>query len=339
MSVTIKDVAKQAGVSTATISRYLNDSPFISQETAEIVRATMKELNYSPNSVARSLVNQATHTIAFIVDSQNSGAFGNPYFLQIQYGIEKVLGTRGYYLMIVNMGNRDNGENVLNKLISEKRVDGIIFPSVLSKKTTINKICESNFPCVIFGKQKENTNVSWVDLDNVMGGKLATEHLLRNGCRRIAFIGCNSKKVFGVQRLEGYKKALTQNGVSVAKELIMEGFEGKEKGYEIMNVLLSQGSYPDGFVFSDNFAAFGAISAARQSGLKVPEQLQIVSFDDGPAAVLCEPEMTVVDIDMFDLGSQAATMLLKQIEAPSKNMQQSLISVKLICRGTSKNLA
>ena len=337
MSTTIRDVAKRAGVSTATISRYLNNSPFIAYETAERVREVMQELQYSPNSIARNFTNQVTKTIAFIVDSQNTTSFGNPYFLQIQYGIEKVLGMRGYYLMIVNIGNRSHGENELIKLISEKRVDGIIIPAILIKKNTIRKINECNFPCVVFGQQKETTNVSWVDLDNVMGGELAAAHLIRNSCKEIAFIGCSFKKLFVSQRMEGYKNALTKNKIGIIQDLIIEGGEGKFKGYEIMNRLLSQRNPPDGFVFSDNLAAFGAISAVKAKSIKIPEEIQIVSFDDSLVAELSEPEMTVIDIDMFDLGSQAATMLLKQLETPSQNKQHSMISVKLICRGTSKN--
>lgn len=337
MGATIRDVAKRAGVSTATISRYLNNSPFIACETAEKVKAVMQELQYSPNSIARNFTNQVTKTIAFVVDSQNTNSFGNPYFLQIQYGIEKVLGLRGYYLMIVNIGSRSHEEDVIIKLISEKRVDGIILPAMLIKKNTVKKINESNFPCVVFGQQKDNANGSWVDLDNVMGGELATGHLLGNGCKRIAFIGCSFKKVFVSQRLEGYKKALVQNNIRVIQDLIIEGGEGKSKGYEIMDRLLSQKNPPDGFVFSDNLAAFGAISAAKKTGVKIPAEIQIVSFDDCLVSELSEPEMTVIDIDMFDLGSQAATMLLKQLEAPERNKQHSMISVKLICRGTSKN--
>lgn len=335
MCVTIRDVAKHAGVSVATISRYLNNSPFIAQKTAEKVRSSMEELKYFPNSIARSFVNQTTSTVAFIVDSENANFFGNSYFLQIQYGIEKVLGSRGYYLMIVNVAGGAYGESIISKLISEKRIDGIIIPAIIAKRNIIKIINEKNFPCVVLGKQKENVNVSWVDLDNRMGGELATEHLLKAGCKTIAFIGCSVKKIFGVQRLDGYKKALDSNGIRINNELIWEGYEGKEAGYELIKNLISQDNLPEGFVFSDNITAFGAISALKDKDIKIPEDVKIVSFDDSLPAILSKPEMTVIDIDMFDLGLQASTMLLKQLETPSQNKQQSMISVKLVKRGTS----
>lgn len=337
MGVTIKDVAMHAGVSIATVSRYLNNSPFIAHETSEKIRGVMQELKYSPNSIARSFVNQTTNTVAFIVDSNNKDSFGNPYFLQIQYGIEKILGSRGYYLMIVNVGNKSNGESILDRLITEKRVDGIILPALLAKRNLVRKIYERNFPCVVFGQLKDNTDISWVDLDNVMGGELATDHLVKNGCQKIAFVGCDLKHKFAAQRLQGYRNAIMRNGHRFIQDNVLDGYIGKEKGSEIIEELLSRKDHPDGFIFSDNVAAFGAISTAKDMGVKIPDEIQIVSFDDYMVSVLSEPKMTVVDIDVFDLGAQAATMLLKQFDSPSLNKQQSMISVKLISRGSSKN--
>jgi DNA-binding LacI/PurR family transcriptional regulator len=336
-TITIKDIAKRAGVSIASVSRCLNDSPLIAVDTKERIKAVIKECQYSRNSIARSFVNQATHTIAFIVDSQNFALFGNPYFLQLQYGLEKMLGLRGYYLMIVNMNSGVHGDNTINKLIAEKRVDGIILPEVLVKNDIANTIIERNFPCVVLGKPHEDTRISWVDLDNVMGGEVATTHLLDHGCKKIVFIGTSFKKIFVAQRLEGYKSALMKRNIKCSHDLIFEGYEGKGKGREIMNTLLSMECPPDGFLFSDNITAFGALSVATERGVKIPEEIQIVSYDDTIVSRIATPEISVVDIDMFELGSQAATMVLEQLEAPSKNKQQSLLSVKLACRGTTKN--
>jgi DNA-binding LacI/PurR family transcriptional regulator len=337
MGVTIKDVAKHAGVSVATVSRYLNNSPLIAAKSVEKVKAAMEELQYSPNSIARSFANQLTNTVAFIIDSQNEDSFGNLYFLEGQYGIEKILGQRGYYLMIVNMSNRSHGEDMVDKLISEKRVDGIILPSQLGNANIINTISQKGFPCVMLGQREECTEMNWVDLDNVMGGRLATLHLIANGCKRIAFIGCSFDKSFVMQRLEGYKEALSQGGIKIYGDLIHEGYKGKEKGGEIMNALLAMDNPPDGIVFSDNVAAYGAISAARALGKKIPEEIQVISFDDSMVTDLSEPKMTVVNIDMFYLGAQAATMLLDQLEDAQTDRKRRLLPVNLIYRGTTIN--
>lgn len=337
MGVTIKDVAKHAGVSVATVSRYLNNSPLIAPKSVEKVKAAMEALQYSPNSIARSFANQLTNTVAFIVDSENEDSFGNYYFLEGQYGIEKMLGQRGYYLMIVNMSNRSHGEDVIDKLIAEKRVDGIILPSQLSNADILDTIDQKGFPCVMLGQREENADISWVDLDNEMGGRIATSHLIENGCKRIAFIGCSFDKSFVRQRLDGYRDALAQSGMTISDDLIREGYRGKEKGVEIMGTLLGMPEPPDGIVFSDNVAAYGAIAAARGMGKNIPEELQVISFDDSMVTDLTEPKMTVVNIDMFYLGAQAATMLLDQLETGATDKKHHLLPVNLIYRGTTIN--
>ena len=336
MGVTIKDVARHAGVSVATVSRYLNHSPLIAAKSVEKVKAAMEALSYSPNSIARSFANQLTNTVAFIVDSENEDSFGNFFFLEGQYGIEKMLGQRGYYLMIVNMSNWSHGEDLVDRLISEKRVDGIILPSQLGNADILDTIDQKGFPCVMLGQREENTDISWVDLDNVMGGRIATSHLIANGCKRIAFIGCGFDKSFVMQRLNGYKEALAQSGMAISGDLIREGYRGKEKGGEIMRALLGMPAPPDGIIFSDNVAAYGAIAAAREVGKNIPEEIQVISFDDTMVTDLSEPKMTVVNIDMFYLGARAATMLLDQLETAADNTH-CLLPVNLIYRGTTIN--
>ena len=336
MAVTIKDVAKAAGVSTATVSRVVNGSSLIPPDTSEKVRKVMLNLEYFPNSIARSFANQSTYTVALIVDIDNTDAFNNPFFYQIQYGIEKVLSSRSYYLMIANEKTMISHETALNKLVFEKRVDGIILPASLLKKNLVKRMEKDKFPFVVIGESEESFNVNWVDINNKMAGEIATTHLIKNGYKNIAFISGNPMDIFNKNRLNGYLNVLDINNIDISQDLLKEGGFTKEDGYRLMKVLLENKNRPDSVIVTNNIAAFGALMAIKEKGYRVPEEIGLISFDSYPVAEFSEPNMTTVDIDVFDLGIQAATMLLKEIEIPSTSMQHSLLSVKLISRGTGE---
>jgi DNA-binding LacI/PurR family transcriptional regulator len=336
MSVTIKDVAKAAGVSTATVSRVLNNSNLISPKTAEKVRNVMHELGYFPNNIARSFAHQSTYIVALVVNIDDATAFNNPFFYQIQYGIEKYICPRGYYLMIVNENTLNLNGTAFSKLFFEKRVDGLILPVSLLRKNLVKKMEEQKFPFVIIGEPENSYDINWVDINNKMAGEISTTHLLNNKYKRIAFVSGNLKDIFNKNRLDGYLTALKKHGLQPEPELIKERGFSKEDGYSIMTDFLELKNPPDGIVFTDNIVAFGALSAIKDQGLNVPGDIGIVSFDNYPVAELSDPKMTTVDIDLFDLGIQAATMLLKEIQLPSATKQQSLLSVQLIKRGTSE---
>lgn len=336
MAVTIKDIAKTAGVSTATVSRVINGSSLIPPDTSEKIRKIMLNMDYHPNSIARSFANQSTYTIALIVDIDNTDAFNNPFFYQIQYGIEKVLSNRSYYLMIANEKTMINHETALNKLIFEKRVDGIILPASLLKKNLVKRMEKERFPFIVIGEPEESFSVNWVDINNIMAGEIATNHLIKNGFKKIAFISGSLKDIFNKNRLTGYIKALEKHNIHVFQELVIEGVPTKEDGCRTMNILLESKNRPDAVVVTNNIAAFGALKAIKEKGYNVPEEIGLISFDSYPVAEFSEPNMTTVDIDVFDLGIQAATMLLKEIEIHSESMQHSLLSVNLISRGTGE---
>ena len=336
MAVTVKDVAKAAGVSTATVSRVINNNSTISIDTYERVKKVMKEMNYFPNNIARNFASQHTYNITLIFDMDNLNAFENPFFYQIQYGIEKVICSRGYNMIIANEKTMVNRENALNRIIFEKRSDGIIMPSFLLKKSIVKRMEEQKFPFVVIGEPDSSFNVNWVDINNKMAGYIATEHLIKNGYKKIAFISGNMSDKFNQKRFEGYVKAMEKFNIDYSSEMILEGVSGKDEGYKAMSKLINESSKLDSVIFTNNLSAFGAIKAIKEKGYKIPEEIGLVSFDSFPVAELSEPNMTTVDIDVFELGIQVATMLLREIELPSESKQNSLLSVKLISRGSAE---
>ena len=335
MSVTIDDVAKHAGVSTATVSRYLNNSPLIAKKSAEKVKRSMEELNYQPSFVARSLANHSTSTIAFIIDSTNTETYGNDYFLRIQYGMEAALGKQGYYLLIISVSNDKNGEHNLRKLVMERRVEGIILPMALAKKAILAMLREAGLPFVVIGKS-ENRDYNWIDLDNVMGGRLATQKLIDSGSKRLAFVSSSLDKSFVKERLAGYRTALEQFGLRYEESLVYFGSLTAEDGAASVKRILLEQNDVDGIVCTDNAVAFGAVRALQEANVFIPSQIQVITFDNTPISELSTPKLSVVDIDVFQLGRQAANILLSSIEDASNSVQNSLIQVSIVSRESTR---
>jgi len=335
MSVTIDDVAKHAGVSTATVSRYLNNSPLIAKKSAEKVQHSMDVLNYQPSFIARSLANHNTSTIAFIIDSANTETYGNDYFLRIQYGIEAALGKQGYYLLIISVANNKTGENNLKKLIMEGRVEGIILPMALAKRSILSMLREVELPFVVIGRS-DDKSFNWIDLDNEMGGLLATQKLISGGSKRIALFSSSAEKSFVRERLAGYRAALEQAGLVFDERFIFLGCMSAEDGEQAVQQILAKQLPIDGIVCTDNTVAFGAVRALTNANMAVPSQIPVITFDNSPVTELSTPKLSVVDIDVFQLGRQAANILLSSIEDTSGSVQNSLIQVTLVPRESTR---
>ena len=212
----------------------------------------------------------------------------------------------------------------------------LILPVSVLNKNLVKKMEEQKFPFVIIGEPENSYDTNWVDINNKMAGEISTTHLIENHFQRIAFVSGSQKDLFNRNRLDGYLTALAKHGIQPDPELIKEGGFSKEDGYAIMTAFLQLENPPDGIVFTDNLVAFGALTAIKAYGLSIPDDIGLVSFDNFPVAELSDPPITTVDIDLINLGMQAASMLLKEIQLPTKTKQQSLLSVRLIKRGTSE---
>lgn len=328
MGITIRDVARHAGVSVATVSRYLNNSPLIAADSVEKVRRSIQELHYEPNFMARNMLTHQSHTIAFAVDDANAKAFGDAYFLRIQYGIEHALAEHGYYLMIVSVSGDDRYQS-LRKVVLEKRVDGMILPAQIVKKSMIQFLTEQNLPYVVIGRSDAS---SWVDIDNVAAGRFAAERLLRTGIRDLCFVGNGADDVFVHERREGFLEAAAAVRPA-ASVTCVDCEENAESGYALIR---DARVCHEGYVVSSNVTAFGMLNALRDRGIKAPDEVQMISYDDGIVPRLCVPPLTVVDIDVHMLGVQAANMLYLRLQAEAPVSQQCLMPVRLIERATGR---
>lgn len=334
MGVTIDDVAKHAGVSTATVSRYLNNSPYIAPKSREKVRKSMEVLNYQPSFVARSLAGANTSIIAFVVNSTDVNTYGNDYFLRIQYGIEATLGKWGYYLLIINVSNDESGESNIRKLVLEKRVDGMILPSELANETMLSLLQSQGIPFLVIGRN-ENASYDWVDINNERGGYLAAQRLLQNGCNSLAFITSSFEKLFVAQRFQGYQTALKEYDKAANQMLLKTGCFSTQDGETAASELLASNPDIDAFLCTDNVVGFGVLSELKRRNITVPQQIQVISFDNSVISELSKPKLSVVDIDVFLLGKQAAELLLYMIKNAQENPSSRLIDVSIITKGSS----
>jgi len=296
LNLTIRDVAKAADVSPSTVSRVINNNPRISDITKKKVLEVIKELNYHPNNLARNFANQNSKMIGLIEDLNEVEAFNNIYFYKVMFGLEKTIYEYGYNLMFINYNNREN-KDIFKKLIMEKRVDGIIFPSFLFNK---------------------------------LAGELVTQHLIDKGYRKIAFIGPSFKVNFAYKRFLGYKETLEKNDFEMNSEYVLTDINTEKSAYIAMNNLLEKHNELDAVTCVDNLIAYGALKAVKKKGLDIPKNFGIVTFDKYPLANYLEPKLTTVDLDLIALGVEAGKTLVQSIENNISKKQHTIISPFLV---------
>lgn len=332
MSVTIKDIAKKANISYPSVSRALSGKPGVSSKTREKVLKIAKEMNYQPNALARSLVQNRTATIGLIIPD-----ILNPYFPEIAKGVEDEAHSRGLSVFLCNSDwDGDREGKYIDQLIAN-RVDGIIiFPTSSANISEIRRKAGRELPVVILGtSQTEDVSIS-ISIDNVLGAELSVMHLLNKKHRKLAFIG-GKPGLSGVDdRLEGYKKAHEKFGLSVEEEMIVENGFTFESGYNAMNDLLDQSRRPDAVFAENDVIAMGVIQALRTRGLRVPEDIAVVGFDDIPIASMAGIDLTTVRQPKYEMGKMAVSELHSVLQGESvPNVNKRLVlEPKLIIRKT-----
>jgi len=335
MAITIKDVAKKAGVSTTTVSKVLNNVPTISEATASRIKEIMKEMDYHPNRRAQNFARQSTRTILLVTSLEKNAAFENPHMFETMVGLQNALSKKNYSLNIVGI-RKDNGLDVLRDVITQKSVDGIVLHISIITKELENLIIEADFPNIVLGCPEYKTQLCWIDNDNTLSGELAAKHLLSIGYNTIGFIGGRKNDIGSTCRLEGVKHVLDQQEVTVENEYVQLGESSIESGYEMMNKLLKSKDKPDAVVCANNYLALGAFKAIQASGIKIPEDIGIVTFDAYPFTKTTDPNLTTIDIDVYDLGKQAGESILQILKKPNLKIQTYRTLATLIENGSTK---
>ena len=288
------------------------------------------ELDYHPNSLARSLASGRAGAIGVVLDTQDAGAFQNPFFFASRFAIEQYAQDQGYHVIVANGGKRSG--NAVERLVLERKVDGLIMPPSTGHPQLLEKL--SDFPYVFLGQPDESRGDDpWVDIDNEYGALLAVEHLVSSGYRRIAYLGGSqcSDAGFIMRRQRGYLKALPTG----APHWLLATNGTPEHACKVALECLQNQRRPDAFLLDDNMAGIGLIKACRQLGLSIPHDIGAVTFNDLPMAAYTEPPLTAVDINTGLLGTETAQMLFARMKDKAAGHHR-LIRPALIVRESSQ---
>jgi LacI family transcriptional regulator len=325
--ITLKMVAERAGVSVNTASRAINNKPDISKETKKRILQIAKELGYIRNAAAVALRTKKTGTIgAVIADNRN------PFYAEVLNGIEEAAREKNYHIILANtQRNYQKEEEVINLLLA-KRVDGLLITPVQDRDDDIKNLIDANIPFVVVGRDFENIEVDAVYNDEVKGGFLATEYLIKKGHKKIASINGFLHKSPAKGRLEGYKKALKKYGIPFDDALVTVGDIDVKDGYERTKQLLEKGlNFTAIFAYND-MMAFGAMQAIKEKGLRIPEDIGLVGYDDIPFASLISPPLTTIRLKKQDLGVESVKLLLSRINGNRKKTKKVMLGVELQIR-------
>ena len=337
MAITIKDVARVAGVSTATVSKVLNNKPSISEQTRDRVYQVMKDLNYLPNAQASNFARKCSDNIVFLAVVEKHTAFHNPHMFEILCGAQSVIRNKSYDFSFLGVADKKNAYEKAKEIIGRKTADGILVHGSATSKELVKLLVESDFPHVIIGRPPFSNNACWIDTHNRVSGQTATNYLIKCGYTKLAFIGGPESDEISRHRLQGFTSSMHLKGLQVPSTSIKYGTYTKSSGYSMMEELL-RGSYlPDAVICENNQIAMGAASAIKKHGMSIPEDIGLITFNDYPLSQLIDPPLTVVDIDVNDMGQQAATILLKKIKNPSLQVQSYTTIPELIVRSSTRN--
>ena len=328
---TIKEVAKQAGVSVATVSRVLNDNPTVGAELRAKVLEAVETLHYQRDRVARSLRVRTTQILGLIISD-----IQNPFFTSVVRGVEDIAHQNAYALLLCNSDEDPVKEQLYIETMLAERVAGVIIAPVRETDNYSRTLLCAGVPVVSMDRRMCDLAVDTVVVDNVQGVCQAIHHLLGLGHRRIGLITGPEHTTTGRERLEGYKKALVEHGTEWQENLIKIGDFKLRSGYRLACELLEMDHPPTAIFTGNNLTTLGALNAIRDMKLKVPQDVSIIGFDDMPSAPCLDPPLSVVAQPTYQLGTTAAKLLLQRLAGEREEIEEVTLQPFLIIRGSSQ---
>jgi DNA-binding LacI/PurR family transcriptional regulator len=330
-NITIKDIARELGISPSTVSRALKDHPDISKATRDAVNELAARWNYRPNPIALSLKSGSSKTIGVIIPE-----VVHYFFSTVISGIEDVVYQRDYNMILCQSNEMWEHEVKNIRTLLSSRVDGIL--ASVAKTTTdfdhYRTIVEKNIPLVFFDRVAEEVDTDKVVIDDEAGAYKAVNHLLRTGKKRIIHLAGPPQLAIARQRLNGYLKAMKEYKLTPSREEIVR-CDDIESAENVVPELLKRKPRPDAFFAVNDLTAAQALMIVKRHGLRVPEDIAIVGFTNSQIANLTDPGITSVDQKGYEMGQMAAKLLLDRIENPKTHIQTKVITSELVIRGSS----
>ncbi|WP_082234674.1 LacI family DNA-binding transcriptional regulator [Halobacillus massiliensis] len=339
MGVTIKDVAKAAGVAPSTVSRVIADSPRISPETKRKVKKLMKQMGYHPNVNARNLASRSTQTLGIVMPFSADKSLQNPFFPEVLRGISSIAHKQNYSISISTGETDQEILDSVERMVYGNRIDGVILLYSQVNDPVFHFLLEKDFPFVIVGKPTERTDeITHVDNDNVKSGSEITKHLIDLGHKRIGFIGGSPDLMVTVDRLKGYQEALKAASLPILEEYKVHAEFLKSGGKEAVHQLFQLSEPPTGLVIADDLMAVGVTHMLEELSLRVPEDVSIVSFNNVYLSEITRPPLTTVDIHIFDIGCQAARCIIEKVKNKDEPAKRMIIPYSVVHRSSAQKI-
>lgn len=327
MGATIRDVARRAGVSIKTVSRVLNNSPLVSEETRTRVMSAIDALDFHPNAAARALVLRKSKTIGLVIAD-----ITNPFFPEVVRGVEDVANQHNYNVILCNTDENPEKERCYINLLREKQGDGIILAGSRVGPEEIIALGKKGVHVVVINRDIRHPRVGVVAVANEERGYEAVSHLVKIGHTRIAYISGSPVSSSNAERLEGYKRALHDNGIPPDGSLVVQADPTREGGSEAMSILLGCSPRPTAVFAYNDLQAIGAIDAIKEKGLSVPFDIAVVGFDDIQLASFTTPPLTTFRMPKYEMGQRAAEMLIGMINSRVVRESRVVVDPQLIVR-------
>jgi DNA-binding LacI/PurR family transcriptional regulator len=333
-SPTLDEVAVRAGVSRATVSRVINDSPRVSPEAREAVLSAVAELRYVPNRMARSLVTRRTDTLAVVLSEPDTRVFSDPFFASIVRGLSAALADTDVNLVLLTAGDAREQEKV-GRYVREGHVDGVVVLSLHSNDVLVDLLTETGLPLVLSGRPFDGRPVAYVDADNRGGARVGTEHLIGLGRQRVVTVTGPLDMIAGGDRLAGWRDALAAAGRPAGDELLAEGDFTEAGGARAMAELLDRVPDLDAVFVASDPMALGVLKVLRARGRRVPEDVAVVGFDDASVAATSDPPLTTVAQPLGEMTRAMTELLLAQVADGVAGVQTRICATHLVRRASA----
>lgn len=333
-NVTIKDIARIANVSYATVSRALNNHKDVNEQTRQRILKICKEVGYTPNAIARGLVKQSTHTIGLLVPD-----ITNPYYPEVARGVEDEASKNNYNVFLCNTDWDIMKEVDYFNLLIAKRVEGIIIAPVSDDTTKFIDKFADRLPIIFLGTRVGGDKYNYIVIDNVKGGEMITEYLIGLGHRRIAFVGGIKESCTFADRSAGYKNALRKHNIEIDENLIYICGYRKKDGSNALRTMIKKSDMPTAIFAINDLVALGVIKAAEELGISIPDDISLAGFDDIPYASLPKIRLTTVLQPKDNIGRESVRILFEKLE--NKDIHtglQRIIQPELKIRSTCKSV-
>lgn len=328
MPLTLEDIGKKAGVSRATVSRVINGETNVKEQTRSRVMEVIQQSNFQPNIAARSLAIGRTNVIGLVIPAGVSTIFSDPYFMLMIQGVSSACNQRDYSVMLW-LAEPEYERRMMRQILHSGLLDGVVVSSMLMDDLIVQSLHDSKKPFILIGRHP-TLNVNYLDVDNFNGGREATLHLLRLGRKQVATITGPQNMIAGYDRFQGYCQALDERGVGFNPHLVAEGDFSEAGGYAAMRRLLPH--HPNAVFVASDVMAEGALRAMREAGLRVPQDVAVVGYDDMPNSSRTIPPLTTMRQPTSHMGALAVNTLIDIIKNPGEQKRHMILPIELVIR-------